>query len=182
MGPCSAVRFCAFLLARKIGRINRQMILCLRRSLTGLNHCLLWARLPEGEAGSQFDSASAIVPLAMFEDFTVTDRWTKKPVHCIYQALIVAIATRHADAVDIKFLVDGKPVWVALPHPAWVEYKKRTGRMVTDSLAVEIAGHYLKSALEAGEGLGREMYSLTVEETLEHIDAVVAAMQSPVPA
>jgi hypothetical protein len=118
----------------------------------------------------------------MFEDFTVTDRWTKKPVHCIYQALIVAIATRHADAVDIKFLVDGKPVWVALPHPAWVEYKKRTGRMVTDSLAVEIAGHYLKSALEAGEGLGREMYSLTVEETLEHIDAVVAAMQSPVPA
>jgi len=47
-------------------------------------------------------------------------------VHCLYQALIVAIATRHADAVDIKFLVDGRPVWVALPHPAWVEYKKRT--------------------------------------------------------
>jgi hypothetical protein len=118
----------------------------------------------------------------MFEDFTVTDRWTKKPVHCIYQALIVAIATRHADAVDIKFLVDGKPVWVVLPHPAWVEYKNRTGTMITDSLAVEIAGHYLKSALEAGEGLGREMYSLTVEETLDHLDTAVAAMQSAVPA
>lgn len=124
----------------------------------------------------------AIVYLAMFEDFTVTDRWTKKPVHCIYQALIVAIATRHADAVDIKFLVNGKPVWVVLPHPAWVEYNRRTGKMITDSLAVEIAGHYLKTALAAGEGLGREMYSLTVEQTLDHLEAAVEAMQSAVPA
>jgi hypothetical protein len=118
----------------------------------------------------------------MFSDFTATDRWTKKQVHCIYQALIVAIATRHADAVDVKFLVDGKTVWVALPHPAWVEYKKRTGKAITDSLAVEIAGHYLHSALESGEGLGREMYSLTTEETLSHLEAVVSAMQAPVTA
>jgi hypothetical protein len=114
----------------------------------------------------------------MFENFTATDRWTKKQVHCIYQAIIVAIATRHADAVDIKFLVDGHAVWVALPHPAWVEYKKRTGKLITDPLAVEIAGHYLKTALAAGEGLGREMYSLTVDETLAHLEAVVAEMQA----
>lgn len=103
-------------------------------------------------------------------------------MHCVYQALIVAIATRHADAVDIKFLADGKAVWVALPHPAWVEYKKRTGKTITDPLAVEIAGHYLKSALEAGEGLGREMYSLTVEQTLDHLEAVVKAAETAVPA
>jgi hypothetical protein len=115
----------------------------------------------------------------MFDNFTATDRWTKKQVHCVYQALIVAIATRHADAVDIKFLVNGKTVWVALPHPAWVEYKKRTGRSITDPLAVEIAGHYLWTALEAGEGLGREMYSLTTEEALAHLEAAVSAMQAP---
>src|SRR5919206_3493341 len=80
---------------------------------------------------------SAIV-FNMFENFSATDRWTKKQVHCVYQAQIVAIATRHADAVDYKFLVDGRKVWVALPHPAWVEYKKRTGKIITDSLAVEI--------------------------------------------
>jgi hypothetical protein len=118
----------------------------------------------------------------MYQDFTATDRWTKKPVHCIYQSLIVAIATRHADAVDVKFLLDGKTVSVALPHPAWVEYKKRTGHMITDSLAIEIAGHYLKTALEAGEGLGREMYSLTVEETLAHLEAVVTEVPAFVPA
>jgi hypothetical protein len=114
----------------------------------------------------------------MFENFTAVDRWTKNKVHCVYQAMIVAIATRHADAVDLKFLVDGRKVWVALPHPAWVEYHKRTGKIITDSLAVEIAGHYLKSALEAGEGVGREMYSLTIGETLAHLDAVVAEMQA----
>jgi hypothetical protein len=114
----------------------------------------------------------------MFENFTATDRWTKKQVHCVYQAMIVAIATRHADAVDFKFLVDGRGIWVALPHPAWVEYKKRTGKAITDSLAVEIAGHYLKTALESGEGTGREMHSLTVEETLAHLEAAVAEMQA----
>jgi hypothetical protein len=116
----------------------------------------------------------------MYTDFTTTDRWTKKQVHCIYQALIVALATRHADAVDIKFLVDGRTVWVALPHPAWVEYKKRAGKLITDSLAKEIAGHYLKTALESGEGLGREMYSLTVDETLKHLAGVVGEAEPSV--
>ena len=114
----------------------------------------------------------------MYEDFTAIDRWTKKQVHCIYQALIVAISTRHADAVDVKFLVDGRTVWIALPHPAWVEYKNRTGRLITDPLAVEIAGHYLKTALDSGAGVDREMYSLTVQETLKHLDAVVSELSS----
>lgn len=115
----------------------------------------------------------------MYSNFTATDRWTKKQVHCVYQALIVAIATRHADAVDIKFLVDGHPVWVALPLPAWVEYQKRTGRLITDPLAIEIAGHYLRTALESGEGVGREMLSLTVEETLQHLEAVTTTETEP---
>jgi hypothetical protein len=114
----------------------------------------------------------------MYQDFHAVDRWSKKDVHCVYQALIVAIATRHADAVDIKFLVDGRPLWVALPHPSWVEYRQRTGKSITDPLAIEIAGHYVKTALESGEGAGREMYSLTVQETLQHLDAVVAETET----
>jgi hypothetical protein len=113
----------------------------------------------------------------VFENFQATDRWTKKTVHCMYQALIVAIATRHADALDIKFIIDGRPVWVALPLPAWTEYKNRTGKMITDALAVEISGHFLKGALESGEGLGREIYSLTVGETLQHLEAAIRELE-----
>ncbi len=116
--------------------------------------------------------------LGMFDDFTTTDRWTKRPVHCQYKAMIVAIATRHADAVDFKFTVDGRPTCVALPHPAWVEYKTRTGRSITDKLAIQIAGHYLKTALESGEGAGCEMFSLTVPETLAHLEAAVKELQA----
>jgi hypothetical protein len=109
----------------------------------------------------------------MYDDFQAIDRWAGTPVHCRYQALIVAIATRHADAVDIKFLVDDRPVWIALPHPAWVEYHRQTGNVTTDPMAVQIAGHYLKWAIESGEDNGREMYSLTVQETLDHLQAIV---------
>ena len=109
----------------------------------------------------------------MYEDFYVTERWSGKQVHCIYDALVVAISSRHADAVDIKFLVEGQPVWIALPHPAWVEYKQRTGKSINDPLAVQIAGHYLKQALEAGMESGREIHPLSVAETLAHLDAVM---------
>jgi len=136
---------------------------------------------PQASSGAIFSGTFALA-LFMFTDFTATDRWSKKQVHCLYQALMVAIATRHADAVDIKFLVDGRPVWVALPHMAWVEYKKRTGKLITDPLAKEIAGHFLKTALESGEGLGREMYSLTIDETLKHLEGVVAEVEPLVPA
>jgi len=109
----------------------------------------------------------------MYDDFQAVDRWSGQRVHCQYQALIIAIATRHADAVDVKFLVNERPVWIALPHPAWVEYNRQTGGVITDPMAVQIAGHYLKWAIESGEDSGREMYTLTVEETLDHLNQIM---------
>ncbi len=109
----------------------------------------------------------------MYEDFHAVDRATGRDVHCLYQALMVAVATRHADAVDVKFLAEGRAVWIALPHPAWMEYQRRTGRQLSDALAAQAAGHYLKTAIESGEDGGREMYFLTVPETLAHVDAVL---------
>jgi hypothetical protein len=115
----------------------------------------------------------------MYDDFYVIDRWTKKQLHCIYQAQIVAIATRHADAVDYKFLAGGRPVWIALPCVAWAEYKRRTGHVITDPLAVQTAGHYLKTAIETGLDSGREMYTLTVDEALDHLRAVLVDHKAP---
>lgn len=115
----------------------------------------------------------------MYHEFTAVDRWTKRPLHCRYQALIVAIATRHADAVDIKFMVNDRPVWVVLPHPAWAEYQRRTGKVITDPLAIQIAGRFLKEAIESGLESGREMYTLTVDETLRHLDAVLREAEVP---
>jgi hypothetical protein len=110
----------------------------------------------------------------MYDNFHVTDRWTGEDLHCEYQAVISAIATRHADAIDIKFIANGRNIWISLPHVAWADYKRRTGKAITDPLAIQIAGHYLKSIVESGYDNGREMYTLSVTETLEHLETVMA--------
>jgi hypothetical protein len=85
----------------------------------------------------------------------------------------VAIATRHADAVDVRYDVNGRPMWIALPCTAWVEQKKRSGKVITDQLAAQIAGRYLKQLVEEGYDSRREIYTMTVAEVLDHLDAVV---------
>jgi hypothetical protein len=109
----------------------------------------------------------------MYENFTVTDRFTKAELHCTWKANIVAIATRHADAVDVRFDVSGRAVWIAMPCRAWTEMKARTGNVITDYLAAQIAGRYLKQAVETGYDNGREIYTMTIDEVLEQADAIV---------
>jgi hypothetical protein len=110
---------------------------------------------------------------AMYEDFHASDRFSGQDLHCRWRANIVAIATRHADAVDVRFDVDDRTVWIAMPCLAWVEQKKRTGHAITDSLAAQAAGRYLKRAIESGYDNGREMYTMTIEEVLSQVDAVL---------
>ena len=81
--------------------VRTMLSLVLLEALVSTHICYLKKEIRKCGADSPVcllqPTASAIV-LVMFENFTATDRWTKKPVHCIYQALIVAISTRHADA------------------------------------------------------------------------------------
>ena len=114
----------------------------------------------------------------MYEDFHVTDRWTGEELHCTWKGTIVAIATRHADATDIRFAVNGRPLWIAMPNVAWVEQKRRSGKIITDYLAAQIAGRYLKNAVESGYDNGREIYTMTVDEVLAHAEAVVREVGS----
>ena len=110
----------------------------------------------------------------MYEDFHVADRWTGEDLHCCWKGTIVAIATRHADAVDVRFDVNGRPMWIALPCTAWVQQKQRSGKVITDQLAAQIAGLYLKQLVEEGYDSRREIYTMTVDEVLAQLDAVVA--------
>ena len=110
----------------------------------------------------------------MYEEFHVTDRWSGEDLHCRWKGTMVAIATRHADAVDVRFDVNNRPMWIALPCQAWVEQKKRSGMVITDQIAAQVAGRYLKQLVEEGYDASREMYTMSVPEVLEHLDVVVA--------
>jgi hypothetical protein len=110
----------------------------------------------------------------MYDDFHVTDRWSGENLHCRWKGNIVAIATRHADAVDVRYDVNGRPMWIALPLNAWEAQKTRSGKVITDQLTAQIAGRYLKQIIQEGYDSRREIYTMTVPEVLEHLDAVVA--------
>ena len=110
----------------------------------------------------------------MYEDFRVTERWSGEELTCRWKGTLVAIATRHADAVDVRFDVNGRPLWIALPLDAWGRHKSLTGKVITDQLAAQIAGHYLKQIIEEGYDSRREIYTMTVDEVLAHLELVVA--------
>lgn len=104
----------------------------------------------------------------MYEDFTATDPLTHESVHCEFQCLTVGIATRHSDTVDLKFLVNGEGVWLGLPHPAWVEFKRRTGVPLSDRMAVDLGGCYLKQAIESGVGAERNHWNdISVDDVMK---------------
>ncbi|MGA8730379.1 MAG: hypothetical protein WB608_16615 [Terracidiphilus sp.] len=114
----------------------------------------------------------------MYEEFHVTDLWTGEDLYCRWKGTLVAIATRHADAVDVRFDVNDRPMWIALPCTAWVEQKKRSGKVITDELAVQIAGRYLKQLIEQGYDPQREIYTMSVPEVLDQLDVVVSEAKS----
>jgi len=109
----------------------------------------------------------------MYENFTVKDKWTGEELRCVWKGTVVAIATRHADATDIRFDVSGRPVWIAMPNVAWVQMKRSTGHVITDYAAAQAAGKYLKTIVENGYDNGREMYTMTVDEVLKYVKDVV---------
>ena len=94
----------------------------------------------------------------MYEDFKVTDRWTGEQLRCQWKGTVVAIATRHADATDIRFSVNGRPLWIAMPNLAWVEQKRREGALLVDVRTdlqfdeAHIPGAVAITALRAGFG------------------------------
>jgi hypothetical protein len=110
----------------------------------------------------------------MYEEFRVTERWNGEELHCQWKGTLVAIATRHADAVDVRFDVNGRPLWIALPLEAWGRHKLLTGKVITDQLAAQIAGRFLRQLIEEGYDSRREIYTMTVDEVLTHLDLVVA--------
>jgi hypothetical protein len=85
---------------------------------------------------------------------------------CRFHNLIIGIAPRHSDTIDVKFLVNGTPVVLALPHVAFAEYREKHGRPLTDQDAVRIAGLSLKQLLERAERVDQPLITLTRQQTL----------------
>lgn len=81
-----------------------------------------------------------------------------------------AIATRHSDTIDAKFNVDEVGRIVGLSHNAFVSFRDKAGRDLTDREASFVAAEYLKERLEEEDE--RPLYDVTAEEVTRLINQI----------
>jgi hypothetical protein len=100
--------------------------------------------------------------------FEVTSKLTGHAYQCQFSYLWNGIATRHSDTIDTKFFVDSEVVMVGLAHTAFVKFRERNGRDLTDREASFIAADYLRERLEEEDV--RPVYDVTHEDVLRLIE------------
>jgi hypothetical protein len=78
-----------------------------------------------------------------------------------FQWLLTAISLRHSDSVDVKFVLrcDDTKVskTVALMHPDLLALSEKTGRPLTDPWCSRLAAEHLKSVVETGEDMEKNL-------------------------
>ena len=102
--------------------------------------------------------------------FEVTSKLSGNTFQCRFSHMWNGIATRHADTIDTKFFVDGAAHVVGLAHTAFVKFRDKAGRDLTDREASFVAAEYLRERLEE-EDL-RPLYDLPESEVLRLIAQV----------
>jgi hypothetical protein len=102
--------------------------------------------------------------------FDVASKLSGHVYQCSFSHIWNAIATRHSDTIDAKFLVDGEGRIVGLAHTAFVEFRDKAGRDLTDREASFVAAEYLKERLEEDDL--RPLYDVTQEEVTRLVGRV----------
>jgi len=96
--------------------------------------------------------------------FEVVSKMTDMIYRVRFSHMWNAIATRHADTIDCKFFVDGKGVVLGLPHTAFVEFRERYKRSLTDRESSFVAAEYLRERLEQEDE--HELYDVTHKDVM----------------
>ncbi|HEX3121356.1 MAG TPA: hypothetical protein VHP80_19815 [Candidatus Acidoferrum sp.] len=103
-------------------------------------------------------------------EFDVESKLTTEKFVCRFSHMWNGIATRHADTIDTKFYVNGEAQVVGLAHTAFVAFRDKTGRDLTDREASFIAAEYLRERLEQDDV--RPLYDAFPEDVTRLIDAI----------
>jgi hypothetical protein len=102
--------------------------------------------------------------------FEVTSKLSGHVYQCRFSHMWNGIATRHSDTIDVKFFVDGGAVVVGLAHTAFVKFRERSGRDLTDREASFVAAEYLRERLEEEDE--RPLYDVAHDDVLRLIAQV----------
>jgi hypothetical protein len=114
-----------------------------------------------------------------FRDFQVGPDPFGRTWRALFKYLQTGISIRHADTVDVCFVLDspesGEPELqkiVVLSHPELREFSKRTGREISDTWCSRVAYCKLRQVIENGEDMDKDYLTVTPHE-LEEYDAAI---------
>lgn len=102
--------------------------------------------------------------------FEVTSKLSGQTYQCRFSHMWNGIATRHADTIDTKFFVDGQAHVVGLAHTAFVKFREKSSRDLTDREASFVAAEYLRERLEEEDI--RPLYDVPESEVLRLINQI----------
>jgi hypothetical protein len=87
-----------------------------------------------------------------------------------FRWLQTGISIRHADTVDVKFVMwidgpdgakeDQQEKVIAMPHPALLELSQETGHAITDPWCTRLAARHLAYVIESGEDLEKTLITI----------------------
>lgn len=83
-----------------------------------------------------------------------------------FRWLQTGISIRHADTVDVKFLVwtegeEKQEKIIALPHPLLLALAAKTGHALTDPWCLKLAARHLKHMFTSGEDLEKTLVTMS---------------------
>src|SRR5215467_7846069 len=83
-----------------------------------------------------------------------------------FRWLQTGISIRHADTVDVKFVIwtEDEPKQekvIALPHPDLLDLSKSSGHALTDAWCLKLAARHLRYVIASGEDLEKTLITLS---------------------
>jgi hypothetical protein len=84
-----------------------------------------------------------------------------------FKWLQTAISLRHADTVDVKFVLEDESgartqKTIALPHPGLLAVSRETGRKMDDPWCSRLAAMHLAHLIETGEDMEKELVTVAL--------------------
>lgn len=102
--------------------------------------------------------------------FEVTSKLSGQTYQVRFSHMWNGIATRHADTIDTKLFVGGEAHVVGLAHTAFVKFREKSRRDLTDREASFVSAEYLRERLEEEDI--RPLYDVPESEVLRLINQI----------
>ena len=86
-----------------------------------------------------------------------------------FKWLQTGISIRHADTVDVKFLLwaseePKQEKVLALPHPALLELSRESGHPITDPWCLKLAARHLQGMIHSAEDWEKTLITLSLDD------------------